>query len=67
MFACLGFTDGGINYSAQYKSRSIISALNMKINQEMHKEMIAGTITLAAGEQRTCTVKNYIESVFPFD
>ena len=51
----LGFTDGGIlhNLNAEIDS-------NICFEYEDEQGNDCSTITLAAGESRTCTVKNYI-------
>ena len=55
----LGFTDGGILYNLN-------AQIEYKIcfEYEDKQESDCSTITLAAGESRTCTVKNYINYAF---
>jgi hypothetical protein len=52
-----GFTDGG---SLQTSSNIVYDAICFEYEDEQGND--CSTITLAAGESRTCTVKNYIWS-----
>jgi hypothetical protein len=66
--AAFGFPDGGTFFNTNPSPPSIFDLVyTICFQYEDEQSNDCSTVTLAAGEQRTCTVKNYIRSVAPFD
>jgi hypothetical protein len=66
--AAVGFPDGGTYFNTNPSPPSIFDLFyTICFEYEDEQGNDCSTITLAAGEQRTCTVKNYIRAVGPFD
>jgi len=68
--AAVGFPDGGTFFNTNPSPPSFFDLFYSAICFEYEEEPgnnNCNTITLAAGEHRTCTVKNYIRSVTAFD